>query len=100
MTVVADPEGASVQAILDFVDLRNKRILEIGCGKGRLTLPLAEIANHITAIDPLTDDIQQAIKETPDQLQGKIDYISKGIEEFELPDGSPLFDLGIFSWSL
>ena len=100
MTVVSDPEGVSAREILDFVDLRNKSILEIGCGKGRLTFQLADFAKHITAIDPNAGDVQHAIKVTPGYLQEKIEFISQGIEEFELPFGSPLFDLSVFTWSL
>ena len=100
MTVAADPEGISARTIQDFVDLEGRRILEIGCGKGRLTFPLAEIANHITAIDPGAEDIQHALEATPDHLKGKIDFISKGIEEFEPQDSSPHYDLSIFTWSL
>jgi 2-polyprenyl-3-methyl-5-hydroxy-6-metoxy-1,4-benzoquinol methylase len=100
MTVAADPEGISARTIQEFVDLEGRRILEIGCGKGRLTFPLAEIANQIIAIDPGAEDIQHAVEATPDHLKGKIDFISKGIEEFEPQDSAPLFDLSIFTWSL
>ena len=57
MTVAVDPEGVGARAIADFVELDNKRVLEIGCGKGRLTVPLAEFAKHITAIDPDADAV-------------------------------------------
>lgn len=100
MTAAVDPEGISASAIQDFVDLKGKSILEVGCGKGRLTFPLAEIASHVTAIDPDTEDIQHAVEATPDQLKGKIDFISTGIDEFELPDDTPGYDLTIFTWSL
>ena len=100
MTVAADPEGVGASAIADFVDLDNKRILEIGCGKGRLTFPLAEFANHITAIDPDADAVGRAVAATPDHLKGKIEFFSKGIDEFEAPVGAPHFDLCIFTWSL
>jgi len=100
MPVAEDPEGISARAIQDFVDLKDKRILEIGCGKGRLTFPLAEVASHITAIDPLAGDIETAIEVTPDKLKGKIDFSAAGIKEFALPPGSPQFDIGLFTWSL
>lgn len=100
MTVAADPEGISARVIADFVDLDNKKILEVGCGRGRLTFPLAEFADHITAFDPVAEDIQHAIDVTPEHLKGKIDFTAEAIEEFEPPIGAPLFDLCLFTWSL
>jgi 2-polyprenyl-3-methyl-5-hydroxy-6-metoxy-1,4-benzoquinol methylase len=100
MAVFVDPEGVSARKILDFVDLKDKRLLEIGCGKGRLTIPLAEIASHITAIDPSLEDIQVAMERTPERLAGTIKYKAMPIEEFDLPPGSPKFDLIFFTWSL
>jgi len=100
MTVAADPEGISAREILDFIDLRNKRILEVGCGTGRITFPLAEYTEFITAIDPISDDIKLAREKTPEDLEGKIDFIAVGIEDFEIAEKTPLFDLCIFTWSL
>lgn len=100
MTVIADPEGVSAREIQGFVDLRGKRILEVGCGKGRITFPLAEIANHITAIDPAAEEIEQAFASTPRLLKEKIEFSATGIEDFNLPDGSPQYDLCLFTWSL
>ncbi len=100
MTVVADPEGTTALVIKEFTDLKDKRILEIGCGKGRITFPLAEIANHITAIDPAAEDLEHAIEATPGLLKDKIEFSATGIEEFNLPDGSPQYDLCLFTWSL
>ena len=100
MPVFADSEGVSAREILNFVDLRNKRLLEIGCGKGRLTIPLAETASHITAIDPSLEDIRAAMERTPERLAGTIEYLAVPIEEFDLTPGSQKFDLVLFTWSL
>ena len=35
-----------------FVDLEGKRILEVGCGSGRMTSLLAERSAKLVAIDP------------------------------------------------
>lgn len=100
MSIRVDPAGVSASTIIDFIDLQGKRLLEIGCGDGRLTFPMAEIANHVTAIDPETEDIQLAITDTPDHLEEKIQFINTSIEDFSLPGDSPKFDLSIFTWSL
>jgi len=100
MSVVTDPEGVSAEVIQQFYDFTNKRVLEIGCGRGRITMPLAEPSQHITAIDPLEEDIQTAIENTPPDLREKIDFIVSGIEHFDLSSRSSKFDIAIFTWSL
>jgi 2-polyprenyl-3-methyl-5-hydroxy-6-metoxy-1,4-benzoquinol methylase len=100
MPVIVDPEGISAKIIQEFVDITGKRVLEIGCGKGRITMAIAERSSHITAIDPLAEDIQTAKQNTPASLKDKITFVASGIKDFNLPDDSAKFDIALFSWSL
>jgi 2-polyprenyl-3-methyl-5-hydroxy-6-metoxy-1,4-benzoquinol methylase len=100
MPVITDPEGVSAKIIQEISDFTGKRVLEIGCGKGRITMAIAERSSHVTAIDPLAEDIQTAEQNTPAPLKGKITFVTSGIEDFDLPDGSAKFDIALFSWSL
>ena len=100
MSVVADPEGVSAQITQEFYDFTDQRVLEIGCGKGRITMDLAIPSRQITAIDPLEEDIQTAIENTPADLKDKIEFITSGIGDFNLPSGSSKFDIALFTWSL
>ena len=100
MPVIADPEGVSAKVIQEFIDFTDKRVLEIGCGEGRITMAIAERSSHVTAIDPLAEDIQTAKQNTPDSLKRKINFITASIEDFDLPEGSAKFDIALFSWSL
>ena len=99
MPVIVDPEGVGLVSLLDFANFEEKRVLEIGCGKGRLTFGLAEQASHIIAIEPVSEDIQTAELNTRDSLKGKIKFLASTIEEIDL-GGDSKFDLAFFSWSL
>ena len=93
-----DPEDRETLALLDFVGTFNgKRVLEIGCGNGRLTWHYAAKAAHVTGIDPNPDKIERAIRDTPDHLRGKVDFFVNNIDSFFTKQR---FDLAIFSWSL
>ena len=37
MRVSIDPEGTEIEAIHDLVDFSGKKVLEVGCGDGRMT---------------------------------------------------------------
>ena len=99
MPVIVDPEGIGLAALLEFASFDGKRVLEIGCGEGRMTFGFAERTSHVTAIDPMSEDIQAAELSTPDSLKGKINFIETSIEDFD-PSGDSKFDLALFSWSL
>ncbi|MEZ4595086.1 MAG: class I SAM-dependent methyltransferase, partial [Chloroflexota bacterium] len=61
MSIRIDPEEREFEALLALAgDLTGQRVLEIGCGNGRITTHLAPHAAHITAIDPNTERIAQA----------------------------------------
>jgi 2-polyprenyl-3-methyl-5-hydroxy-6-metoxy-1,4-benzoquinol methylase len=98
MTIRHDPERAEVLALESMLpDLLGRRVLEIGCGDGRLTRRYAERAGSVLAIDP--DSARIAAFER-DQPEGRVAARAAGIldDDLNLPNRS--FDVIIFSWSL
>jgi predicted RNA methylase len=84
MPIQLDPEDSETTALLAYADFTNKRVLEIGCGDGRLTWRYAEHAAQVIAIDPEKDRIEAAIKDTPEYLKDRVEFLVSGIEEFTL----------------
>ncbi len=98
MGIHEDPEGVELRTILRHVSFEGKNVLEIGCGDGRLTFGYARSANRVVGIDPERASIKSAMKKTPKNLAGKLQFqLGKG-EELKFPDES--FDIVFFSWSL
>ena len=62
MLGVLDPEGAHLAALRRLADFSRARVLEVGCGDGRLTLGIAEQAESVFAFDP---DEAAALVEAP-----------------------------------
>ena len=98
MSVQKDPERSEVKYLGRYADVAGKRVLEIGCGDGRLTWRYADRAAHIVAIDPDAADIAAAIEDCPDDLRHKIEFRSIRLEELDIP--AEKFDLALLSWSL
>ena len=98
MAIQIDPEKREFEALLKLAgDLSGQKVLEVGCGNGRITTHLAQFAAHITAIDPNEDRITIAKANLPPNLAHKISYHTMPLEE--LPPGD-LFDMVLLSWSL
>lgn len=70
-----------------------RRVLEIGCGDGRVTRLYARQAASVVAIDPKTESIDALRAEMPD-----VDARPIGVFDLDLPRRS--VDIAIFSWSL
>jgi 2-polyprenyl-6-hydroxyphenyl methylase/3-demethylubiquinone-9 3-methyltransferase len=49
-----------IQHILDCVELKDKRALDVGCGGGLLSESLARLGANVTAIDPSKELVEQA----------------------------------------
>jgi 2-polyprenyl-3-methyl-5-hydroxy-6-metoxy-1,4-benzoquinol methylase len=90
--------GFELRLIEDFVSLRGKRVLEIGCGDGRLTLQYAPIASSVMAIDPDRSSIDEAAYQQAVRGIGNVGFHVGSIER--LHERGPAFDLALFSWSL
>jgi 2-polyprenyl-3-methyl-5-hydroxy-6-metoxy-1,4-benzoquinol methylase len=98
MPVVIDPDGVEIVAIRELVDLRQLRIVEVGCGDGRLTFECGREAATVFAYDSDEEAIRKARSETPNALRRRIRFEVAEAGERELPKGE--FDLALFSWSL
>jgi ubiquinone/menaquinone biosynthesis C-methylase UbiE len=98
MTVRIDPEGTEKKVLLDFAgDLTGKRVLEVGCGNGRLTWHYAHLPAHTIGLDPNPDRIAQARQGLPAHLHDRVEFHVSSLQEYQPPHS---FDLIIFSWSL
>ena len=75
-----------------------KRILEIGCGDGRLTWRYAPGADYYIGIDLKTAELGQAQRDRPVTLSTQVDFAAA--EAGALPFVDQSFDLSLFSWSL
>lgn len=97
MPVQIDPENNEINALLDFAgSLAGKRVLEIGCGDGRLTWLYADRAARVVAIDPDEEEIAHAQEDRPHDL--RVEFRAIGIADYTAPDA--VFDTAILSWSL
>ena len=98
MSRVIDPEGAHLAALRRLGDFRGQRVLELGCGDGRLTLGVAADSASVVAFDPDAEAVERARSSLPIELAQRVtDHVASG-RQIEIKPGS--FDLALFSWSL
>ena len=97
MPLRIDPEENELRALRRATSWRRKKVLEIGCGDGRLTLRMARMGAQVVAIEPDKRLLAKARRQLPARLAHKISYRVGRAEKLTFPCQS--FDLVIFSWS-
>src|SRR5512146_3300042 len=99
MPLVVDPAGNELRALRKAADWHGKRVLEIGCGDGRLTLRLASLdPRHIEALDADPHQLRLARKSLPVRYARRIAYHNGSATRLKYPSGT--FEIVIFSWAL
>jgi 2-polyprenyl-3-methyl-5-hydroxy-6-metoxy-1,4-benzoquinol methylase len=98
MTRVLDPEGAHLAALHRLTDFRHLHVIELGCGDGRLTLPVATDAAYVLAFDPDEEAVGRARSSLPADLAARVGYRVASGTAIEVKRGT--FDMALFSWSL
>lgn len=95
---VLDPEGAHLAALRRLVDFRDRSVLELGCGEGRLTVGFAGEASRVLAFDRDAEAVEKARAALPASLEERVTYQAASAEELEVERHA--FDIVLFSWSL
>jgi 2-polyprenyl-3-methyl-5-hydroxy-6-metoxy-1,4-benzoquinol methylase len=98
MTLRVDPERFEIEALETLTDWRGKRVLEIGCGEGRLTQRLARLGADIDAIDPDAKLVAKARKNLPKRFASRARFRTGKAEKLGHRDG--WFDAVVFAWAL
>lgn len=98
MTLQKDPEQNETKYLHTFADLTNRRVLEIGCGEGRLTWQYAKGTRETIGIDPDRDALRIAKVDKPYDLQEKVLLLCADAQQLPFPKET--FDLAILAWSL
>jgi ubiquinone/menaquinone biosynthesis C-methylase UbiE len=100
VAVQKDPEGSETRYLLrlaEFGGSTSQRVLEIGCGDGRLTWRYANAAAQVIGIDLHADDLRVAMADRPNNLADKVNLARA--DAIHLPFANASFDLSIFAWS-
>jgi|ERR687892_537342 2-polyprenyl-3-methyl-5-hydroxy-6-metoxy-1,4-benzoquinol methylase len=98
MTITLDPEGAHLASLRRLGDFRGERVIEVGCGEGRLTSGIAEEAACVWAFDPDAERVAAARQGLPAELAERVTFRCGAAREVHIPRTQ--FDIVVFSWSL
>lgn len=97
MTYQNDPIDQELEALTRLSGgFAGKRVLEVGCGNGRITRKYADQAAYIDAIDPNEAKIEDALAMQPHD-EKHVQYHTTALEDFQ---ASAPYDLVILAWSL
>jgi len=98
MGSVKDPEGVEVEALAAIADFDGKRVLEIGCGDGRMTWLYAEQTTEVLGVDTDEELIRDAHAALPADLADRVEFRVADAQSLNVP--RPRFDIAFLSWSL
>jgi ubiquinone/menaquinone biosynthesis C-methylase UbiE len=98
MSIQKDPERNEAKYLHSFADMTNQRVLEVGCGEGRMTWQYAKTTRRTIGIDSDRNALRIASVDRPHDLEGKA-YFSCAASEY-LPFSNETFDIAILAWSL
>ena len=78
--------------------VRGKRVLDLGCGDGRLALGVAALARTVDGLDPDPEGIAAARKRARDEGVDNAHFEVGAAQSLPYDDGA--FDVVISSWTL
>ena len=98
MTLIKDPERTERKYLHKYADFMDKRVLEIGCGEGRLTWKYASASSLTVGLDADQDAVRVATIDCPSDIATKTFFLNA--ESENLPFRKETFDLVVLAWSL
>jgi ubiquinone/menaquinone biosynthesis C-methylase UbiE len=98
MPVERDPEEVESRTLHAYADLAAARVLEIGCGEGRLIERYAPVAAWVVGLDYDPLRLAGAAQVYPPAGQERVRLVRAQAETLPFPDAR--FDRTILAWSL
>jgi ubiquinone/menaquinone biosynthesis C-methylase UbiE len=96
--VIRDADGVEAAAIDRLVSFEGRRVLDVGCGRGRLTRLAAERASFVLAFDPSEESVAEARQSLGDEELARVRFAVHGAEALEV--ARERFDVALCGWSL
>ncbi len=97
MTPVRDVGNEETRVLRSCSDFEGARVLEVGCGDGRLTWVIAARARSVFGLDPDEESIAVARSETPPELADRVRFEVGTAEDLSK---TAAFEVAFLSWSL
>jgi ubiquinone/menaquinone biosynthesis C-methylase UbiE len=98
MTLLKDPERNESKYLHKFADFTNQRVLEVGCGEGRMTWQYSKGTQMTIGIDSDAVSLRMSKVDRPHDLANKV-HFSCAASEY-LPFSKEIFGIAILAWSL
>lgn len=98
MTLHKDPSHNERKYLHTFADFTGKRVLEVGCGEGRMTWQYAKSTRVTVGIDLDLDALRIARVDRHSDLQDKALFARADSQLLPFPKET--FDIVVLAWSL
>ena len=93
-----DEDGVEAAAVAALVPLEGKRVLEVGCGNGRLTTLAVLRAASVYSFDPSAENVAAARAALTSEQRRRVRFAVGDAEALDLP--RERFDIALCGWSL
>ena len=93
-----DIERNEIKHLRKVADFTDKRVLEIGCGEGRMTWQYAQYTRQVMATDLDHDSLRIAKVDRPHTVENTV-HLACANSQY-LPFSKEKFDIAILAWSL